>query len=193
MHEPMSNFQNDIINSLRALNDGGIILYPTDTIWGIGCDATNANAIKNIYALKNREETKSMIILVADENMIRQFVSNPSEKMLSYILSAEKPTTAIFKTANHLPSELVNEDGSIAIRIPKDDFCLQLIKQFGKPLVSTSANISGEKFPQNFDEVSAEIKNGVDYIVQHRQNDYSKKTPSSIIKLDDNNEIVVIR
>jgi L-threonylcarbamoyladenylate synthase len=193
MYKPMSSFQYDIINLLKILNDGGIILYPTDTIWGIGCDATNANAIKNIYALKNREETKSMIILVADENMIRQFVSNPSEKMLSYILSAEKPTTAIFKTAKHLPSELVNEDGSIAIRIPKDDFCLQLIKQFGKPLVSTSANISGEKFPQNFDEVSAEIKNGVDYIVQHRQNDYSKNTPSSIIKLSDKDEIVIIR
>ena len=189
----MSSFQNDIINSLRALNDGGIILYPTDTIWGIGCDATNANAIKNIYALKNREETKSMIILVADENMSRQFVSNPSEKMLSYILSAEKPTTAIFKTAKHLPSELVNEDGSIAIRIPKDDFCLQLIKQFEKPLVSTSANISGEKFPQNFDEVSAEIKNGVDYIVQHRQNDFSISAPSSIIKLNDRDEIQFLR
>ncbi len=189
----MRIFQNDIIHSLKILNEGGIILYPTDTIWGIGCDATNADAVKKIYALKNREETKSMIILVADESMIRQYVSNPSQKILSYILSSEKPTTAIFNKAVHLPARLVNEDGSIAIRIPKDEFCLQLIKQLQKPLVSTSANISGENFPQNFDEVSAEIKNGVDYIVQHRQEDYSKSTPSSIIKLDDEDEIVVIR
>ena len=193
MHETMNSFENDIINSLKTLHNGGIILYPTDTIWGIGCDATNADAVKKIFTLKNREEKKSMIILVSDENMIRQYVSDHSPKMISYILSAQKPTTAIFKKAIHLPLQLVNEDGSIAIRIPKDEFCLQLIKQFQKPLVSTSANISGEKFPQNFDEVSTEIKNGVDYTVQHRQNDYSKNTPSSIIKLDDNNEIVVIR
>ncbi|HSN07525.1 MAG TPA: L-threonylcarbamoyladenylate synthase [Hanamia sp.] len=193
MHETMNSFENDIINSLKTLHNGGIILYPTDTIWGIGCDATNADAVKKIFTLKNREEKKSMIILVADENMIQQYVSDSSQEMLSYISSAQKPTTAIFKKAIHLPLQLVNEDGSIAIRIPKDEFCLQLIKQFQKPLVSTSANISGEKFPQNFDEVSTEIKNGVDYTVQHRQNDYSKNTPSSIIKLDDNNEIVVIR
>jgi L-threonylcarbamoyladenylate synthase len=189
----MCSFENDIESSVNQLNRGNLILYPTDTIWGIGCDATNADAVKKIFSLKNREETKSMIILVADESMIRQYVSDPSQKMLSYILSAQKPTTAIFQKAVHLPTQMVNEDGSIAIRIPKDDFCLQLIKRLQKPLVSTSANISGEKFPQNFDEVSAEIKNGVDYIVQHRQNDYSKNTPSSIIKLDDNNEIVVIR
>ena len=189
----MNSFENDIINSLKTLHNGGIILYPTDTIWGIGCDATNADAVKKIFTLKNREEKKSMIILVEDENMIRQYVSDSSQKMLSYISSAQKPTTAILKRAVHLPAQLVNEDGSIAIRIPKDEFCLQLIKQLQKPLVSTSANISGEKFPQNFDEVSAEIKNGVDYIVQHRQNDYSKNAPSSIIKLDDNNEMVVIR
>ena len=118
---------------------------------------------------------------------------DPSEKLLSYISSTVKPTTAIFKNAIHLPSRLVNEDGSIAIRIPKDEFCLQLIRNFGKPLVSTSANISGEKFPQNFNEVSSEIKNGVDYIVQHRQNDLSPNTPSSIIKLSEEDEIEIIR
>lgn len=189
----MINFETDITNCVEILQRGGTILYPTDTIWGIGCDATNGAAIKDIYSLKKREESKSLIILVADENMIRRYVSNAQEEMLSYISSAKKPTTAIFKKAVHLPANLVNEDGSIAIRIPKDDFCLRLINELEKPLVSTSANISGEKFPQNFNEVSEEIKNGVDYIVQHRQNDYSKKSPSSIIKLDDNNEIVIIR
>jgi L-threonylcarbamoyladenylate synthase len=188
----------DLLNTslelaLPILRKGGIILYPTDTIWGLGCDATNCDAIKRIYRLKNREEKKSLIILVEDLNMLQQYVSAPSPILLSYIFSATKPTTAIFKNAIHLPEVLVNEDGSIAVRIPKDDFCIQLIHQFKKPLVSTSANISGEPAPQNFMEVSDKIKNGVDYIVQHRQNDLSKSTPSSIIKLNEKNEIDFIR
>ena len=189
----MSIFENDIINSLKILQAGGIVLYPTDSIWGIGCDATNGAAVKRIYDLKKREEKKSMIILVDDGNMIKEYVANPSQKILSYISSSEKPTTAIFKDAVHLPKNMVNEDGSIAIRIVKDDFCQQLIQQFQKPLVSTSANISGEKFPQNFKEVSDEIKNGVDYIVQHRQDDFSKNAPSSIVKLNENGEVEFIR
>lgn len=189
----MNGFDKDIQVAVNKLKEGKLILYPTDTIWGIGCDATNGEAIKKIYALKNREEKKSLIILVSDESMIHKYVSDPSLKLLSHISTTQKPTTAIFKNAVHLPSQLVNEDGSIAMRIPKDDFCIQLIEKFGKPLVSTSANISGQKFPQNFNEVSDEIKNSVDYIVQHRQNDFSENTPSSIIKLDEENEIMVIR
>ncbi len=189
----MVNFENDIINSLKILEAGGIILYPTDTIWGIGCDATNSIAVQKIFELKKRPEKKSMIILVSDENMIRDYVSHPSEEIFNIISSAKKPTTAIFKNAIHLPSNLVNEDGSIAIRIVKDEYCRQLIQQLKKPLVSTSANISGEIFPQNFNEVSKKIKNGVDYIVQHRQNDFSKNAPSSIIKLSENNQIEIIR
>ena len=189
----MSNFENDISNSLKILRNGGIILYPTDTIWGIGCDASNGDAVRRIYDLKKREEKKSMIILVDGESMINQYISNPSQKILSYISSSKKPTTAIFKEAFHLPKNMVNEDGSIAIRIVKDDFCQQLIQEFQKPLVSTSANISGENFPQNFKEVSVEIKNGVDYIVQHRQNDFSKNAPSSIVKLNENGKIEFIR
>jgi L-threonylcarbamoyladenylate synthase len=187
------NFQNDIDNCLNILESGGIILYPTDTIWGIGCDATNASAVKQIFRLKNREEKKSMIILVDDQSMISQYVLNPSEKILSLISTSQKPTTAIFKNAINLPFNLINEDGSVAIRIVRDDFCNQLIEKMKKPLVSTSANISGEKFPQNFNEVSEQIKNGVDYIVQHRQNDFSKSTPSSIIKLNEQDEIDIIR
>jgi L-threonylcarbamoyladenylate synthase len=189
----MKTFVSDIIACITQLQSNGIILYPTDTIWGIGCDATNATAIQKIFQLKKRSEKKSMIILVSDENMIRDYVLNPSEKMLDFISSAVRPTTAIFKNAIHLPANLINEDGSIAIRIAKDEFCRQLIYQLTKPLVSTSANISGEKYPQNFLEVSEAIKNGVDYIVQHRRDDFSKSAPSSIIKLDEKNEIEFIR
>jgi L-threonylcarbamoyladenylate synthase len=186
-------FENDINNGLAVLEKEGIILYPTDTIWGIGCDATDFNAVQKIFQLKKRDEKKSMIILVDDEEMIHDYISNPSPKMLSFISKADRPTTAIFKNAIHLASNLINEDGSVAIRIVRDEFCRQLIENMKKPLVSTSANISGEKFPQNFNEVSDAIKNGVDYIVQHRQNDYSKSTPSSIIKLNEQDEIEIIR
>ncbi len=187
------NFTNDITTSIKTLLSGGIILYPTDTIWGIGCDATNSHAIQKIYRLKKREEKKSLIILVTDEKMIREYVFNPSDKILSFISSQERPTTAVFSNACNLPSSFINEDGTIAIRIVKDVFCRQLIEQLQRPLVSTSANISGEKSPQNFNEVSAEIKNGVDYIVEHRQNDFSKSAPSSIIKLNEKDEIQFIR
>jgi L-threonylcarbamoyladenylate synthase len=187
------DFENDIKKSWETLQWGGIILYPTDTIWGIGCDVTNTEAVKKIYQLKNREEKKSMIILVSDESMIKNYVSNPSSKILSFIASATKPTTAIFKDAIHLPAQIINEDGSIAIRIVRDDFCRELILQLGKPIVSTSANISGEPYPNNFQQISTEIKNGVDYIVQHRQHDYEIKSPSSIIKLNKEDEIEIIR
>lgn len=188
----MISFENDISRSLKILKSQGIILYPTDTIWGIGCDATNFDAVQKIFQLKKRDEKKSMIILVDDTEMIHNYVSDPSPKVLSFISKSERPTTAIFKNAIHLASNLINEDGSVAIRIVRDDFCRKLIEKMKKPLVSTSANISGEKFPQNFNEVSDKIKNGVDYIVQHRQNDFSKSAPSSIIKLNDD-EIQIIR
>jgi L-threonylcarbamoyladenylate synthase len=179
--------------ALPVLKQGGLILYPTDTIWGIGCDATNSEAIKKVYALKNREEKKSLIILVDSIAMLEKHVDNPSPELLSFIATAQKPTTAIFNKAINLPSVLINEDGSIAVRIPKDDFCVSLIHEFKKPLVSTSENISGEPSPQNFNEVSEKIKSGVDYIVQHRQDDVSKKLPSAIIKLNDKQEVEFIR
>lgn len=187
------NFETDLYESLKALQSGGIILYPTDTIWGIGCDATNANAVQKIYRLKNREEKKSLIILVTGEDMIRRYVKNPSEKMLNFATTSQQPTTAIFSDAIHLPTQLVNEDGTIAIRIVNELFCRNLIQQLKKPLVSTSANISGERYPENFSQVSEKIKTGVDYIVQHRQNDLSKSAPSRIIKLNNENEIAFLR
>jgi L-threonylcarbamoyladenylate synthase len=189
----MKTYNNDIINSLIFLNKGGIILYPTDTIWGIGCDATNAIAIKKIYEIKNREEKKSMIILLANESELKKYVLHPSTKIIDFLFNQTKPTTAIFKNAINLPKELVNPDGSIAIRIVKDDFCHELIERLKRPVVSTSANISGSNSPKKFSDISAEIKNGVDYIVQHRQDEIKTFEPSAIIKLNDANEIEKIR
>jgi L-threonylcarbamoyladenylate synthase len=182
-----------IEQSLKILEHGGIILYPTDTIWGIGCDATNATAIQKIYQLKKREEKKSMIILVDSEKMIEEYVSHPSEKLLSFLSQQKKPTTAIFNKAINLPEIIINQDRTIAIRITTDEFCRSLIQQLKKPIISTSANISGEPYPQSFSEVSEQIKKGVDYIVQHRQDDRSPAKPSSIIRLNENNEIEFIR
>lgn len=191
MNEPL--LEREITTTLSVLRSSGIILYPTDTIWGIGSDATNADAIRKIYTLKKREEKKSMIILVQEEAMIYDYVSNPSRKLLEYLAGQSHPTTAIFMNAVDLPAELINEDGSIAIRIVQDDFCRELIRELKKPIVSTSANTSGEIYPQNFHEITDEIKNGVDYIVQHRQNDLEKHAPSSIVKLDEGGNIAHLR
>ena len=188
----MKDFTDDITAAINELKKGGIILYPTDTIWGIGCDATNPDGVKKIYRLKKREEKKSMIILLAHENDIKKYVLHPSKKIIDFISIQKKPTTAIFDQAINLPKELVNIDGSIAIRIVKDAFCEMLLQHLKRPLVSTSANISGDASPKNFDLISAKIKKGVDYIVQHRQGENNSRRPSSIIKLDDN-EIVSIR
>jgi L-threonylcarbamoyladenylate synthase len=189
----MIKFENDIINSLNVLRNGGIILYPTDTIWGLGCDATNAVAVRKIYLLKKREEKKSMIILLALENEIKNYVLHPSEKIINFLSVQKRPTTAIFDNAINLPGELINKDGSIAIRIVKDDFCQMLIGQLKAPLVSTSANISGDHHPETFKEINKVIKDGVDYMVQHRQNEMTAHQPSSIIKLNSDGEIEKIR
>ncbi len=189
----MNDFSNDIKSSIKVLLRGGIILYPTDTIWGIGCDATKGVAVKKIYQLKKRAEKKSLIILVADENEISNYVANPSQKILDFISIQQHPTTAIFKNAIHLPKEIINEDGSVAIRIVNNDFCQQLILRLGNPLVSTSANISGGASPENFNSIDPKIKSGVDYIVQYRQKEIISYLPSSIIKLNDMNEIEKIR
>ncbi len=190
----MKKFESDILNSMNVLQRSGIILYPTDTIWGIGCDATNANAIKKIYQLKKREEKKSMIILLAHDSDIKNYVLHPSKKIIDFISQQKTPTTAIFDNAINLPRQLINADGSIAIRIVKDDFCISILQLLRKPLVSTSANISGDAPPENFSMVNPKIKDGVDYIVQHRRDENNLRQPSSIIKLDNNNnEIIRIR
>jgi len=187
------NRQNDINECCHVLEQGGLILYPTDTIWGIGCDATNEKAVEKIYKLKKRDDKKSMIILVADEKDILHYAEDPGKKIFDHLSSTVKPTTVIYERAKNIAPNLISSDGTLAIRIVKDTFCKQLIGQFRKPIVSTSANISGEPFPGNFNEIRDEIKNGVDYIVQHRRNDIKPSQPSSIIRLNAEGEIEVLR
>jgi L-threonylcarbamoyladenylate synthase len=188
----MSDYTKDIEKCLATLKNGGTILYPTDTIWGIGCDATNAAAVAKIYAIKKRDEKKSMIILVAHENDIKNYVQEPDEKIKTLFANTERPLTIIYPAAKNLAANLINEDGTIAIRIVKDAFCEYVIKTFGKPIVSTSANISGEETAKHFGGISAEIKNNVDYIVEQRQKERGNAAASKIVKWD-GDKIVVIR
>jgi L-threonylcarbamoyladenylate synthase len=186
-------FANDIEKSLEVLHNGGLILYPTDTIWGIGCDATNEVAVEKIYNLKNRSDKKAMIILVADEKDILTYVTQPDLLIFDYIKEIQKPTTVIYEGGIGLAENLINIDGSVAIRIVKEPFCKDLIKRFRKPIVSTSANISGYPSPLVFGDIDAAIKDGVDYIVEYRQDDLTPSTPSAIIKWNTNGSYNVIR
>ena len=188
----MNSFATDIENSLRILQNGGIILYPTDTIWGIGCDATNENAVEKIIELKNRPTNKSFVVLVADEKELMKYVASLDNEIFKYLDKTVKPTTVIYEHAIGLANNVIANDGSIAIRICKDEFCKQLIKQFGKPIVSTSANIAGMPSPSVFADIDHIIKSGVDYVVQHKQNVVTTGLPSSIVKWK-NGIIEVIR
>ncbi len=188
----MKSFETDIEKCLHVLNTGGIILYPTDTVWGIGCDATNAEAVAKIYQLKKRPDEKAMIVLVADERDIMQYVAAPDLALFDYLETTIKPTTVIYEGGIGFADNLTGADGSIAIRICKDEFCRHLLKRFRKPLVSTSANISGEPTARQFAEISDQVKAGADYIVQHRQDDATPATPSSVIRWE-NGQLLVIR
>ena len=166
-------FIGDAEKAVNVLRQGGIILYPTDTIWGIGCDATNAEAVDKIIALKQRPQQKSFVVLVASEKDILQYTASPDLAVFDYLQTVTKPTTVIYEHALGLAENVCNEDGSVAIRICNDEFCRHIIKRFRKPIVSTSANISGELSPANFEQISDIIKQGVDYIVQYKQDDKS--------------------
>ncbi len=185
--------ENDIKACLKVLDEGGIILYPTDTVWGIGCDAGNEKAVSKIYALKSRNEEKSMIILLADEEDIRDYTNQEQLTIYDYIKGIVKPVTVIYNDAKNLAKNLVNKDGSIGIRIVKDDFCRQLIRAFGKPIVSTSSNVSGYPPPLVFADIDIKIKDGVDYIVQHRQDDDEPGVPSTVIKLHEDGTYEIVR
>lgn len=188
----MIDFENDIEQCLQVLKEGGLILYPTDTVWGIGCDATNAAAVQKVYELKKRPDEKAMIVLVAEEAGILKHVAAPDLQLFDYLQTVSKPTTVIYDGAIGFADNLVAADGSIAIRICNDVFCRHLIKRFRKPIVSTSANISGLPAAKTFAEISPEIKRGVDYIVHYRQTDTTIAEPSSLIKWN-NGKAEVIR
>lgn len=183
----------EIEKAVQILNKGGTILYPTDTIWGIGCDATNPDAVSKIYEIKKRSKNKSMIILLENVNRIYSYVKYVPEIAIDIAEISEKPITIIYPNAKNLAKNLPAKDGSIGIRIVKDHFCRKLLQKFRRPIVSTSANLSGKKSALYFENISDEIKNSVDYIVDYKQDDNSKKQSSSVIKIGIKNEISVIR
>ena len=188
----MIDFSNDIEKCLEILRSGGIILYPTDTIWGIGCDATNEEAVEKIIALKQRPSAKSFVVLVASERDVLQHVAGPDLAVFDYLQQTTKPTTVIYEHALGLAENVLADDGSVAIRICNDEFCRHLIKRFRKPIVSTSANISGDTSPALFTEINDEIIKGVDYVVKFRQDDVSRAAPSSIIQWK-NGKVIPLR
>jgi L-threonylcarbamoyladenylate synthase len=190
---PMTDFEKDIQNCLEVLSKGGIILYPTDTIWGLGCDATNEDAVAGIYQVKQRPAEKSLIVLVADERQVIQYVSQLDLQVFDYLKSYKKPATVIYNGPIGLADNLLSKDGTIAIRIVDDPFCKSLIKRFRKPIVSTSANVSGEPAPARFAEIAGTIKSSADYIVRYRQDDESVRIPSSIIRWNTDGTVTVIR
>lgn len=177
---------------IQTLKSGGTILYPTDTIWGIGCDATNIDAIEKIFEIKKREKTKSMIILVESEKRLQDLVDVP-EMAWEIMDLSEKPVTIIYDSPKGLPKELLAEDGSIGIRLVKNDFLKKLISKLNKPLVSTSANFSGEKSPMKFSDISQEIVDAVDFVVEENQDKVSEYSGSSIIRVWSDGRIKVIR
>lgn len=172
---------------------GGIILYPTDTIWGIGCDATNEEAVRKVYELKRRIDNKAVLVLTDSTAKLNMYVSEVPDIAWDLIEVTDTPLTIIYSQAKNLASNLLGEDGSIGIRVTNEEFSRKLCERFRKPIVSTSANISGEPSPANFQEISEEIKKGVDYIVNYRQEDMSKAKPSHIIKLGNGGVFQIIR
>ena len=186
-----TDFENDIIQCLEVLKNGGLILYPTDTVWGIGCDATNSEAVEKIYQLKKRAEEKTMIVLVAEEKDVLKYTAAPDLSVFDFLQKIRKPTSVVFEGVLGLADNLLSKDGSVAIRICKDEFCKHLIKRFRKPIVSTSANISGKPTAGIFRDISEEIKMGVDYIVNHRREDEKITEPSSVIKWEDGKMVVL--
>jgi L-threonylcarbamoyladenylate synthase len=184
--------QTEINKTIQTLQSGGLILYPTDTVWGIGCDATNPEAVEKVFKLKQRHDSKALICLVADDRMLSKYIKKIPDVAYDILDVAEEPITIIYDDAQHLAPNLFAEDNSIAIRIPNDEFCFQLLRKFNKPLVSTSANISGYLTPNSFKEISNEIIKGVDYVVNLYREKVCAK-PSSIIKLSNDGKVQVIR
>ncbi len=183
----------DIKNSIDCLYKGGTILYPTDTIWGLGCDACNAEAVSKIYKIKQRDNSKSMLILVDSINMLERYVDVVPEIAYQILEVNEEPLTIIYPKAKNLAENLVADDGSIAIRITNEKFSRELISRYRKPIVSTSANFSGQESPGNFEDISQDLKSKLDYIVAYRQNELITVKASGIIKLGIAGEIEIIR
>lgn len=185
--------EDDIKKAVEVMRKGGVILYPTDTVWGIGCDATNAEAVARVYEIKHREDSKAMICLVDNDNRLQRYVRNVPDVAWQLFDCAEDPTTIILDGAINLAPNLIAEDGSIAMRITREEFSKQLCYRFQKPIVSTSANISGEPTAQNYCDISQEIIDAVDYICWARRQEHKPHKPSSIIRLREDGQVEIIR
>ena len=183
----------DIKQCLKVLSDGGLILYPTDTVWGVGCDATNADAVKRVYQLKQRDDSKALIVLIDSADHLDHYVVDVPAISRELIDVAVKPLTIIYEGAYNLAPNLLGDEDSVGIRIPNDEFCHQLCARFGKPIVSTSANVSGEPTAKTFADIDTAIVKGVDYVVEHRRNDTTPHHPSNIILLSRDGTFKIIR
>lgn len=183
----------DVREAAKVLRRGGVILYPTDTVWGIGCDATNAEAVARVFALKHRPDHKAMIVLVADADEAAAYVEDMPEVAFQLIEYAEKPLTIVYDKGVGLAPDLLGPEGSIGIRVTRELFSNALCRELGRPLVSTSANISGESAAATFPEISAEILDGVDYVVNYRRDDLSKSAPSTVMRLSGSGEFKILR
>ena len=179
--------------AVKALKAGDVILYPTDTVWGLGCDATLDNAVQRIFYLKKRDDAKSVIILVSDADMLARYVRQIPPMAIDLLEINDKPMTIIYPEGVGLSAKVIAEDGSVAIRIPQNEFCVEMIRAFGKPIVSTSANISGEETPACFAEINAEILDGAEHIVEPSLEEGSTGLSSQIIKIGLGGEVKVIR
>ena len=183
----------EIKKACQVMREGGVILYPTDTIWGIGCDATNEEAVRRVYEIKRRADSKAMLVLVDSAVKVDFYVQDVPEVAWDLIELADKPLTIIYSGARNLAPNLLAEDGSVGIRVTSEEVSKRLCQQFRKAIVSTSANVSGQPSPQNFSEISEDIKAAVDYIVDYRREETTQAKPSSIIKLDKGGVIKIIR
>lgn len=187
------NRQEDIKKAVEVMKAGGVILYPTDTVWGIGCDATNEEAVAKVYKIKRRDDSKAMICLVDSDVRLQRYVRNAPEVAWNVMELADRPTTVIFEKGVNLAPNLLAEDGSVAMRITDEPFSKELCYRFQKPVVSTSANISGEKPAQNYCDISEELLNAVDYVCFSRRQEKKPHTPSKIVKINNDGEVTIIR
>ena len=189
----MTDSTTTLAEAVRVVREGGLLLYPTDTVWGIGCDATNPEAVAKVFALKQRDEAKSLVLLAADLDMVARHVKVIPQIAIDLVEVNDAPMTIIYPGAQYLAPNAVAEDGSVGIRIPLGGFCLELVRRLRRPLVSTSANISGEPAPQRFSEIGEAIKKGVDFVVPPRFDAGATGRPSQIIKLGVDGEVSIIR
>lgn len=187
------HFESEVGRTVTALKNGGVILYPTDTIWGVGCDVFDEAAVRKTFAVKQRDFAKKMVLLVSDGEMLEKYVQQIQPKVHTLHDYHERPVTIIYDHPIGLPSYLLEKDGSVAIRIVKDDFCAAVIQALQKPILSSSANISGEPFPLQFSDISPSVIQNVDYCVDHRRTEAMKNKPSIIARLSDKGEFIFLR